>query len=150
MDAMDIWRAGSTETEIVGQLLHDFNVEYAEPTPGPSALGARIGELLQDGDTVVLLGGDTERSMALAVAVLRFRKAIWSSNLECYLAELYVVPEYRGRDLGRAMLAAVIEQARTQGADYIDLGTSEDDVAARGGFTRASDSAGRRVVRAGR
>ncbi len=36
------------------------------------------------------------------MAVLRFRMAIWSEALACYLAELYVVPAYRGHGLGRA------------------------------------------------
>jgi ribosomal protein S18 acetylase RimI-like enzyme len=63
--------------------------------------------------------------------VLRFRLAIWSDALECYLAELYVVPDQRGHGLGRTLMEAAMEQARKQGADYMDLGTSEDDVAAR-------------------
>ena len=36
------------------------------------------------------------------IAVLRFRPALWSFALECYLAELYVAPASRGRGLGRA------------------------------------------------
>jgi ribosomal protein S18 acetylase RimI-like enzyme len=63
--------------------------------------------------------------------VLRFRPAIWTNALECYLAELYVVPERRGRGLGRALMQTAIEVARSQGADHMDLGTSDDDVAAR-------------------
>ncbi|MDQ6812104.1 MAG: GNAT family N-acetyltransferase, partial [Actinomycetota bacterium] len=59
------------------------------------------------------------------------RPAIWSDALECYLAELYVVPDRRGRGLGRALLQGAIELARREGADRIDLGTGEDDVAAR-------------------
>jgi ribosomal protein S18 acetylase RimI-like enzyme len=51
-----------------------------------------------------------------------------------------VVPDQRGQGCGRALMEAAIELAREQGADYMDLGTSEDDVAARGlyeslGFT---------------
>ncbi len=65
------------------------------------------------------------------VAVLRFRAAIWSDALECYLAELYVVPQRRGRGLGRALLQTAMDLARARGADHMDLGTSEDDVAAR-------------------
>jgi ribosomal protein S18 acetylase RimI-like enzyme len=63
--------------------------------------------------------------------VLRFRTAIWSDALECYLAELYVVPAQRGRGLGRALMLAAMELARERGADHMDLGTSDDDVAAR-------------------
>jgi ribosomal protein S18 acetylase RimI-like enzyme len=63
--------------------------------------------------------------------VLRFRPALWSDALECYLPELYVVPHKRGHGLGRALMEAAIDVARREGADHMDLGTSEDDVAAR-------------------
>jgi ribosomal protein S18 acetylase RimI-like enzyme len=65
------------------------------------------------------------------LAVLRFRPEIWTQALECHLAELYVAPDRRGRGLGRALMEAAIEVAREEGADYMDLGTSEDDIAAR-------------------
>jgi ribosomal protein S18 acetylase RimI-like enzyme len=52
-----------------------------------------------------------------------------------------VVPDQRGHGLGRALMEAAMAEARQQGADYMDLGTSEDDVAARAlyeslGFSR--------------
>jgi len=111
----------------IGRLLHDFNTEYDDPTPGPARLAERIERLLANGDTAVLLAGAGPDGLA----VLRFRPAIWSEALECYLAELYVVPAMRGRGLGRALMNAAIEFARERGADYMDLGTAETDVAAR-------------------
>jgi ribosomal protein S18 acetylase RimI-like enzyme len=119
--------AGSDDAEAVGRLLHDFNTEFSEPTPGPKALAARVRKLLAGGDTTVLVGGPGPDGLA----VLRFREAIWADALECYLAELYVVPDRRGHGLGRALMEAAIETARAEGATTIDLGTSEDDVAAR-------------------
>jgi len=119
--------ASSADAELVGQLLHDFNSEYDEPTPGPTRLAERMRRLLAIGDTVILLGGAGPDG----VAVLRFRAAIWSDAPESYLAELYVAPASRGRGLGRALLEAAIEAARARGSDHMDLGTSEDDIAAR-------------------
>lgn len=120
-------RATAADAEDVGRLLHDFNTEYEDPTPGPARLAARIRTLLAGGDTVVLVGGTGPDG----VAVLRFRPAIWAEALECYLAELYVVPAKRGHGLGRALMDAAIDAARAAGAAWMDLGTSEDDVAAR-------------------
>jgi ribosomal protein S18 acetylase RimI-like enzyme len=120
-------RATADDAEAVGRLLDDFNREFDEPTPGPQALAERVRELLAGGDTVVLLSGAGPDGLA----VLRFRLSIWTEGLECYLAELYVVPERRGRGLGRALMEEAMEVARARGADYMDLGTSEDDVAAR-------------------
>jgi ribosomal protein S18 acetylase RimI-like enzyme len=125
--ALTVRVASSADAEAVGQLLHDFNSEFGELTPGPDRLAERIRRLLAVGDTTILLGGTGPDG----VAVLRFRAAIWSDAPECYLAELYVVPQSRGRGLGRSLMEAAIEAARARGADHMDLGTSEDDVAAR-------------------
>jgi ribosomal protein S18 acetylase RimI-like enzyme len=125
---MSVSRAEPSDAEVIGQLLHDFNREYNEPTPDPPALAERIRALISTDETVVLLADGAPDGLA----VLRFRPAIWSTALECYLAELYVIPDRRGLGIGRGLMEAAIELARRQGADYMDLGTSEDDVAARG------------------
>jgi ribosomal protein S18 acetylase RimI-like enzyme len=119
--------AEGADAEAIGQLLHDFNTEFDEPTPGPRRLAERVRQLLGEGEITVLLGGAAPDGLA----VLRFRPGIYTEALECYLAELYVVPDRRGRGLGRALMEAAIELARGRGADYMDLGTAEDDVAAR-------------------
>jgi ribosomal protein S18 acetylase RimI-like enzyme len=123
----EVRRAGPADAEAVGRLLHDFNTEFGEPTPQPDALAERVRQLMAGGDTVILLGGRDPHGLA----ILRFRQAIWANALECYLAELYVVPERRRRGLGRALMDAAIETARAEGATHMDLGTGEDDVAAR-------------------
>jgi ribosomal protein S18 acetylase RimI-like enzyme len=111
----------------IGRLLHAFNQEFDEPTPGPAALADRMRALLGGGDTLVLLAGDGPDG----VAVLRLRAAIWSTGLECYLAELYVTPGRRGQGLGRAVMEAAVREARDRGADYMDIGVDEPDHAAR-------------------
>jgi GNAT superfamily N-acetyltransferase len=118
--------AQPADAEAIGRLLHDFNREYDDPTPGPRKIAERIAQLLAV-DTKVLLGGAGPDGLA----VLRFRPSVWTEHLECYLAELYVVPGERGHGLGRALMNAAIELALREGADYMDLNTGEDDVAAR-------------------
>jgi len=122
-----IRRADAGDLHEVARLLHDFNVEFGEPTPTASALADRVGQLLAARDTLILLAGTGPDG----VAVLRCRLALWSPGFECYLAELYVVPRRRGQGLGRALMEAVVAQARDEGADTIDIGVDEPDVAAR-------------------
>jgi ribosomal protein S18 acetylase RimI-like enzyme len=76
--------------------------------------------------TVLLIGDGPD-----GFAQLRFRPWVHSAGLHSYLEELYVVPELRGNGLGRALLEAAMETARSEGADYMELGTSETDEAAR-------------------
>jgi ribosomal protein S18 acetylase RimI-like enzyme len=122
-------RADAADADAIGALLYAFNREFDEPTPEPPALAARIRQLI-DGDTLVLLAGDGPDSPD-GLAVLRLRPAIWSAGLECYLAELYVVPARRGRGLGRALMEAALAEARAAGADTMDIGVDEPDLAAR-------------------
>ena len=110
----------------VAQWLHDFNEEYGDPSPGAEWLTDRLIALLRL-DTGVLMTDPP----AAGFSLLRFRPALWSANLECYLAELYVAPDQRGHGLGRALLDASIDHARARGADYMDLTTTDADVAAR-------------------
>jgi ribosomal protein S18 acetylase RimI-like enzyme len=119
--------ADADDAAVVGRLLYDFNREFDEPTPEPAVLAERLRQLIEGGDTLVLLAGDGPDGLA----VLRFRAAIWSSGLECYLAELYVTPAARGHGLGRALLEAALRQARARGADTMDIGVDEPDLAAR-------------------
>jgi ribosomal protein S18 acetylase RimI-like enzyme len=128
--------ATPADAEAIGRLLHDFNSEFGEPTPGPVKLAERVRQLLEGGEIAVLLGGGGPDG----VAVLSFRPSLWTAALECYLGELYVVPGQRGQGLGRALLDAAIELARDTGADYICLATSEDDVAARSLYESAGFS----------
>jgi ribosomal protein S18 acetylase RimI-like enzyme len=135
------------DAAVIGQLLYDFNREFDEPAPPPSTLAERLRQLIEGGDTAVILGGDGPDGLA----VLRFRAAIWSDGLECYLAELYVTPASRGRGLGRALMAAALREARQRGADTMDIGVDEPDLAARRlyeslGFTNRVGGAGGAVM----
>jgi ribosomal protein S18 acetylase RimI-like enzyme len=122
----EVRRAETGDAEAIGRLLHDFNTEYDDYTPGPEAVAKRIGELLASGDVTVLIGGRGPDGLA----VLRFRPSLWSETLDCYLEELYVVPDRRGQGLGQALMEAAIGTAREEGAAHMDLGTAEEDTAA--------------------
>jgi ribosomal protein S18 acetylase RimI-like enzyme len=131
--AMAIREAGVADGPEVARLLHDFNSEFSEPTPGVAFLTERTRRLLADQEITVLLSGERPHGLA----VLRFRPSLWTPTLDAYLEEFYVAPERRGRGIGRALLQAAIDAARERGAAHIDLTTSEDDTTARGLYDRA-------------
>ena len=123
-----IRRAEAADAAAVARLLHDFNTEFGDPTPGVAALTERAGEMIAAEEMIVMLAGEGPEGLAQ----LRLRPSVWSGALDAYLEELYVAPAHRGRGIGRALLESVLEVARAQGATRIDLGTSETDTAAIG------------------
>jgi ribosomal protein S18 acetylase RimI-like enzyme len=123
---ISIRRASTGDAHTVARLLHDFNTEFDEPSPGIAVLGERVGRLIGAAELTVLIAG-----LADGVAAIRFRPSIWADGDEAHLQELYVVPGRRGEGIGRTLLEATIELAIAEGAAGIDLNTSTDDVAAR-------------------
>jgi GNAT superfamily N-acetyltransferase len=123
----EIRLASTEDASAVAQLLHDFNSEYEDYTPGVPVLTERLAELLATDEITVLLAGDPPTGFAL----LRLRPSLWAKAEDAYLEELYVVPARRRQGLGRALLEASINAARQAGANHFELTTGENDTEAR-------------------
>jgi GNAT superfamily N-acetyltransferase len=77
-----------------------------------------------------LLGLDKEgRGIGMANCVIH--ATTWSRQPTCYLEDLFVAPAARGHDLGRALLAAVKQQAAARGAGRIYWHTQQYNGRAR-------------------
>src|SRR3954454_3259648 len=138
-----IRRATPGDAGAVARLLQDFQEEFDELSPGVEALEERYADLIRNRDMTVLLAGDGPDGFAQ----IRFRPWVYSAgpNAHSYLEELYVVPSLRGHGIGRALLQAAMDTARSEGATHMELGTSETDTAAlalyeSAGFTNREGS----------
>lgn len=120
-------RAAPDDARRVAELLHDFNTEFGDPTPGPDVLTQHVAQMLAAGEMTVLLGDEPPTGLVM----LRFRRSVWTGALDAYVEELYVAPPHRGQGLGRALLERALDVARDAGATRVDVGTSEADTAAR-------------------
>lgn len=142
--------SGSPDDEGItsaAQLLHDFNVEYDEPSPPPEQLAIRLAELVAGDQVTVLLDRVPDSGEAVGVAVLRLQPSVWSQGQEAYLAELYVVPARRGQGHGRELITEFLQVSRERGADYALVVTSEEDQQAQrlyeaAGFRRTEGEGG--------
>ena len=66
----------------------------------------------------------------------------WGAAETCYLEDLFVSPSARGSGAGRALIDAVLERARSRGADKVYWHTRRDNARARAlydSFTEADD-----------
>jgi ribosomal protein S18 acetylase RimI-like enzyme len=108
-------------------LLHRFNAEYDEPAPPPDVLATRLAELLAGGHVAVFLARAHDDGAPAGVAVTRVQPSVIGLGQEVYLAELYVVPGRRGQGYGRELITEAMRDARSKGAEYAFLITSEED-----------------------
>lgn len=131
-----IRRATPDDAAEVARLLHDFNSEYQDWTPGVAALTGHYRELIAAGELIVLLAGEGPEGFCQ----FRLKRSHYTGRPDAYVEELYVVPESRGRGVGRNLLEATMEAAREAGATHIELTTGEDDAEARSLYESAGFS----------
>jgi ribosomal protein S18 acetylase RimI-like enzyme len=131
-----IRRATPDDAAEVARLLHDFNSEYEDWTPGVAALTGHYRELIAAGELIVLLAGEGPAGFCQ----FRLRRSHYTGRPDAYVEELYVVPESRGRGVGRNLIEATMEAAREAGATHIELTTGEDDAEARSLYESAGFS----------
>lgn len=110
-------------------MLHDFNLEFADPSPGPAALEPRIRAQIGSERRAWLVTDDAE---PFGLAQVLLHDSIWTERPIACLEELYVKPGRRGSGAGRDLLEAVLALARERGAAWAWVATGEDDLAARG------------------
>jgi len=143
---VEIRRGAPGDAPAVARLLHDFNAEFEDETPGVEALAEYTRPLIESGEIEVLLANEAD-----GISLWRLRPSPWTGRPEAYLQELYVVPSRRGGGIGRALLEATMDAARGAGATGIDLNTGETDAAARAlyesaGFTNLEGPDGPRML----
>jgi len=115
------------DAPLIARMLHDFNTEFGEPTPGPEVLTRRVAAFIDNGEMTYLLGGEKPNGFAQ----ISFRPSIWADEPVGYVEELYVEPDRRGQGIGRAIMEAVIALAHDRGAAGMEVVTGEDDTTAR-------------------
>lgn len=120
------------DAPVVAGLLHDFNQEFAAPSPGVPVLAARLRRLLPTSALAVLLAGDP----AVGLAVVSFRPGVWSDGPTAMLEELYVVPEQRGRGIGSALMGRLLADVRAAGVQLVEILVDEPDVDAQRFYLR--------------
>ena len=91
---------------------------------------ATFDSLCRGHDMFGLIALDDEaRGVGIANCVLH--ATTWSRQPTCYLEDLFVAPAARGRDLGRALLAAVKQEATARGAGRVYWHTQQYNGRAR-------------------
>jgi ribosomal protein S18 acetylase RimI-like enzyme len=125
---MRVWRADADEVDAVARLMARFRDHLRKEGPPDQEIRASAERILAENRAQFLLAAaDSE---PLGVCQLRYRWSVWTTAEDCWLEDLYVVPEGRGRGLGRALVEAALAAARERGCVRIELDVDEDNQAA--------------------
>lgn len=108
-------------------LLHDFNTEFATPSPGVEALATRLAALLASDTTFAIVAG----SPAVAVALVTLRTNVWYTGQVALLDEMYVVPDLRGQGIGSAVIDRLMTICEAMGVNLIEINVNEGDADAQ-------------------
>jgi len=71
-----------------------------------------------------------------------YHRSCWTIGNYCYLQDLFVAEEARGRGLGRALIEAVYREARAAGASRVHWLTHETNATARALYDTLADRPG--------
>lgn len=124
--------ATGADAAALAGLLHDFNGEFGDPSPGPEVLTRRLSALLSTESTLALLAGDPPTGVALVT----LRSNVWYDAPVALLDELYVVPSERGQGVGSALLQSCCEQVRARGVELLEANVDGEDQDARRFYER--------------
>jgi GNAT superfamily N-acetyltransferase len=97
---------------------------------------------LQDpGEPMALLGGHVDGRLCGIVHYI-FHRSCWTVGDYCYLQDLFVAAQARGRGLGRALIEAVYREAKEAGASRVYWLTHESNATARALYDTLADRPG--------
>jgi ribosomal protein S18 acetylase RimI-like enzyme len=102
---------------------------YGLPAAEPDAHRAQYEALVNDPDATPFLA--TTEGAAAGLIVFRFRRRLNHATFEGWISDLVVREPFRGRGIGRALVAAVIAESRLRGSHRIQLEVAYDRAAAR-------------------
>lgn len=108
-------------------LARGYKAFYNDPVP--DADYDRVWTLLMAGGAVRGLTARRDGRI-LGIAHFLFHPHIWLGEA-CYLQDLFTLPEARGQGVGRALIAAVAEEARARGAAKYYWLTRDSNAGAR-------------------
>jgi GNAT superfamily N-acetyltransferase len=114
------------DAPLVAGLLAAYRDHWGSPTTD-EAIEAGVPRLIESPEAEFLIAGDPPVGFAL----LRYRWAIWTGAEDAWLEDLFVEEASRGHGVGRALVEASAERARTRGCCRLQLDTNETNERAR-------------------
>jgi GNAT superfamily N-acetyltransferase len=111
-----------------------------------SALAREVSDLawsrFHDPDEPLFALGGYLDGRLLGIAHYLFHRSTWARNRYCYLEDLFVSEDARGRGLGRALIEEVYRKAESAGASRVYWLTQSNNAQARALYDKVADNLG--------
>ena len=114
---------------------------FYETSVAPEVTQATWTRLHDAAEPMHVLGA-FDGNRLLGIVHFIFHRSTWTLGPYCYLQDLFTVEEARGRGVGRALIEAVYERARAEGASRVYWLTHESNATARALYDRVADRPG--------
>ena len=119
-------RAEAEDAGDVARLLHDFNSEFDEFSPGVAVLAERVAKMIAAGEATFLLGGEGPDGIAQLAFAPRSGPERPTPTWKSSTSRRSAAARASGAPCSRPRSRRLARRAQSM----IDLGTSEDDTAA--------------------
>jgi GNAT superfamily N-acetyltransferase len=126
---------GPADRERWEQLFREYIAFYERDEP--AQMYARAWEAFMAGDRMHARCAEVDGRIVGIVHFLTHANTSLPTDV-CYLQDLYTDADMRGRGVGRALITAVVEWARTRGCARVYWMTKEDNVTARALYDRVA------------
>ena len=98
------------------RLFRDYITFYEDDVPEDVIATTWRRLLAQEDNMIALIAIANGR--ALGIANLVFHRSTWARDWYCYLEDLFVAPDARGKGIGRALIEAVYAEADRRGRSF--------------------------------
>jgi GNAT superfamily N-acetyltransferase len=112
------------------RLFCDYITFYEENVP-EDVIGLTWRRLLARDDNMAGLTATDGDGRALGIVNMVFHRSTWSPTWYCYLEDLFVAAEARGKGVGRALIEATYAEADRRGASRTYWATHQNNGTAR-------------------
>src|SRR5690606_25003172 len=116
-------------------------LRFYESSQGREATDV-LWQRLHDPDEPMHVLGAYQAERLVGIVHYLYHRSCWTIGDYCYLQDLFVAEEARGRGAGRALIEAVYAEAQKAGAGRVYWLTQEGNAGARALYDRVADRSG--------
>ena len=131
-----------SEDKDVWRELYDGYLRFYEANLSDELIELAWIRLIDPGYNLHGLVADVDGEI-LGITHYSFQTSTWATNNYCYLEDLFVSSDARGKGIGRSLIDAVIELARHEGSNRVYWNTDATNATARKLYDTYSEESGK-------